>query len=89
MKECWWNKEPTKYNYIAFYYQRGVYVSNIIRIAQNTHYSKLLEENKNDFKHIFNITNKLLFRNEPLPLPPTYDIVRQASTFSQFFLQKK
>ena len=61
-----WNKAPTEYNYMAFYYQRR-YVTNVIRTAQNTHYSKLLEENKNDFKQIFNIPNKLLFRNKPLP----------------------
>ena len=86
MKECWCNKETTEYNYMAFYYQR-IYVTNI-RIAQNTHYSKPLEENKNDFEKIFNIPNKLLFRNETLPLPSKDDIVRQACNFSQFFMEK-
>ena len=69
MEEHRWNKEPTEYNYMGFHYQRR-YVTNIIRIVQNTNYRKLLEENKNDFKQIFNNANKLLFRNEPYPSHP-------------------
>ena len=68
---------------MAFNFQRR-YVANNIRIVQNTHYRKVLEENNNDFKQIFNVADKLLFRDEPPPFPPPNDTVRQACDFSQF-----
>ena len=67
-KERRWKKDPTEYNYMAFYYQRR-HVANIIQTTQRNYYHKLLEENKNDFKMIFSIANKLLFRNDSLPPP--------------------
>ena len=72
-KERRWNKDPTECNYMAFYYQRR-HVANIIQTTQSNYYHKLLEENKNYFKAIFSIANKLLFRNDSLPLLPTTSV---------------
>ena len=39
-------------------------------------------------KGVFTIANKLLFRNEPLPLPPTDDKQKLANGFNEFFCKK-
>ena len=85
-KERRLNKNPNEYNYMAFYYQRR-HVANIIRTTQRNYYHKLLEENKNDFKAIFSIANKLLFRNDSLPLPPTTSVQKLAHGFIDFFTE--
>ena len=60
----------------------------IIQTTQRNYYHKLLEENKNDFKAIFSIANKLLFRNDSLPLPPTTSVQKLANGFIDFFTEK-
>ena len=50
------------------------------------HYSNLLVENKSNTKEVLNIANKLLYRNETLPLPPTNDKELQANEFNYFFI---
>ena len=72
---------------MAFYHQRR-YVANIIQQAKRKYYSKLLEENRNNVKAVFTIANKLLFRNEPLPLPLTDDKQKLANEFNEFFCKK-
>ena len=39
-------------------------------------------------KRFFTTTNKMLGRNEPLPLPPSDDLGRLAQEFSDFFRDK-
>ena len=72
---------------MVFYYQRRD-VANIIRTAQRNYYHQLLEENKNDLKAIFSIANKLLFRNDSLPLPPLTNVQKLAGGFIDFFTEK-
>ena len=72
MNECKWKNNPTEYDLNAFYQQRR-YVANIIRQAQKSFYIKTLLENRTNFKEIFTITNRLLYRNKPLPLPSSDD----------------
>ena len=84
MKEQKWRSDPNEYNYMAFYYQRR-HVANIICTAQNQHYSSILVEHKNNPKEIFNIANKLLFKNAALPLPLTNDIKGLANDFANYF----
>ena len=73
MKECKWKNNPTEYNLNALYQQRR-HVANI--------------ENRTNLKEIFTITNKLLDRNGPSPLPPSEDPARLAQEFSDFFHDK-
>ena len=87
IKECKWKNNPTEYNLKAFYQQRR-YVANIIKQAQRSFYIKKLLKNRTNFKDIFTITNKLLGRNDPLPLPPSDDPARLAQEFSNFFHDK-
>ena len=68
---------------MAFYHQRR-YVANIIQQAKREYYSTLLEENRYDMEAVFTIANKLLFKNEPLPLPPTDDKQKLANEFNPF-----
>ena len=72
---------------MAFYYQRR-HVANIIQQAKREYYSTMLEENRYNVKAVFTIANKLLFRKEPLPLPPTNDKQKLANEFNEFFSKK-
>ena len=72
---------------MTFYYQRR-HVANIIQQAKREYYSTLLEENRYNVKAVFTIANKLLFRKEPLPLPPTNDKQKLANEFNEFFIKK-
>ena len=69
LKERLWKTDPSEYTYNAFYQQR-CFVNNIIRSAQRDLFSQLLEENKANYKALYQICNKLLFHNESMPLPP-------------------
>ena len=77
MKECKWKNNSTEYNLNAFYQQRR-HVANIINQEQRSFYIEKLLENRTNFKEIFTITNKLLGRNDPSPLPPSEDPARLA-----------
>ena len=48
----------------------------------------MLEENRNNVKAVFTIANKLLFRNEPFPSPPTNNKHKLANEFNEFFRTK-
>ena len=76
-----------EYNLNAFY-QQCRFVSNIIRTAQRTYYTQKLADNKTNFKRIFEISNKLLYKNEPVPLPSTDNKKNLADQFNEFFITK-
>ena len=80
-------KNPTKYNLNAFY-QQGRHVANNIKQAQRSFYIRKLLENRTNLKEIFTITNMLLGRNNPSPLPPSEDPARPSQEFSDFFHDK-
>ena len=82
-----WKNNPTEYNLNAFYQQRR-HVANIIKLAQRSFYIEKLLENRTNFKEILTITNKLLGRNDPSPLPPSEDPARLAQEFSDYFQDK-
>ena len=46
------------------------------------------QENKDNIKNLYSITNKLLFWKEPLPLPDTDNPEKLAISFSEFFDEK-
>ena len=64
------------------------FVNNIIKKEQREYYITQLAEHHTDFKKIYQIANKMLFRNEPLLLPPTSDTKKLAEAFNQFFIEK-
>ena len=86
-KERQWESDNTEYSLRAFYNQRR-YVANSIRKYQKQHYREVLLEHKYDAKAIFKITNKLLFKDESLPLPPEPNIKLLAENFQQFLYCK-
>ena len=47
-----------------------------------------LSENKHDFKRVFKIANKLLFKNEEMLSPPCEDKMTLANQFNSFFIMK-
>ena len=64
------------------------FVSNIIKTAQRTYYTEKLADNKTNFKQIFEISNKLLYKNEPVLLPSTDNKKNLADQFNEFFITK-
>ena len=76
--------DQSKYSWRAFYNQCR-YVSNMIKTAQQNYFKEKIEENKNDYKAIFNIANSLLFRKQNSPLPDTTPLSVLAEDFSEFF----
>ena len=87
MKEYMCKNNLTEYNLNAFYQQRR-HVANIIKQVQRSFYIEKLLGNKTNFKEIFTITNELLDRNDPSPLPPSEDPARLAQEFSDYFQDK-
>ena len=51
-------------------------------------YINQLAEHPSDSKKIFEIANKMLYRNEPLPLPSTDNTLKLVNDFNSFFIQK-
>ena len=86
-KEFSWIKDPIDYNYQAFYNQRW-YCSNLIKAAQRQFFKEKITENHSNYKEIFRIANKLLGREDELPLPPAEDLITQANQFNDFFIGK-
>ena len=86
-KERTWINSQLENSYIAFYNQRK-HVANIITTAEKDYFKEKLLECKTDYKEIFRLTNKMLSRNEPLPLPPTTDIKALTEGFKESFLNK-
>ena len=87
LKECIWEKEQSEYAFQAFYNQ-WCYVSNIIKTTQRKYYIDVITANRYDTKAMFDIANKLLFHDEPLPLPPYEDAKLLANDFNTFFISK-
>ena len=86
-KEKSYIRDPTHYNFQAFYNQCR-FVSNLIHASQCRYYCNKLIENKHNFKEIYTIANKLLFRKEPLPLPTSDDPIQFANEFNTYFIDK-
>ena len=79
-----WIQDQSEYSWRAFYNQCK-YVSNIIKTEPKNYLKGKIEENKNDYKAIFNISNSLLFRKQESPLPNTTPLSALAEDFSKFF----
>ena len=79
--------DPTHYNFQAFYNQRR-YIANLIKTEQRNYYITQLKENQMDYKKIYQIANKLLFRSKPSPLPDYEDITDLATVFNEYFISK-
>ena len=86
-QERQWENDNTEYSFRAFYNQ-SQFVANLIRKYQEQYYNEALLEQKYDAKVIFKITNKLLFKDESLPLPSELNIKLLADSFNKFFTAK-
>ena len=90
MKEHKWKMIPL--NTIGIHFikkkKKKRCVAKTFKQAQQSFYIKKLLKNRSNFKEIFTITNKLLDRNEPLPLPSSDDHGKLAQGFSDFFWDK-
>ena len=57
----------------------------MIKTAQQNYFKVMIEENKKDYKAIFNIANSILFRKQDSPLPEIHPLSVLAEDFSEFF----
>ena len=86
-KERIFRSNPCPYTLNAFYQQRR-FINSIIKTAKRNFYINQLAEHRSDTKKIFEIANKMLYRMEPLPLPPTDNTLKLVNDFNSFFIQK-
>ena len=56
--------------------------------AKRDYYIRAIQDNRSDYKKIFCTANKLLYRNDPLLLPPTVNEKQLADYFNNFFVPK-
>ena len=56
--------------------------------CKRDYYIMAIQDNRSDYKKIFSIANKLLYRNESLPLPLTDNEKQLADDFNNFFVTK-
>ena len=75
------------YSCMAFYYQQR-YVANFIKQKQKAFYRQMISDHRGDYKYLFSLTNGLLFRNEPFPLPIHDSKQQLANDFNDFFKTK-
>ena len=68
LKERMWKRSGSEYDYIALQYQKR-HVSKVIHLKQKEYYHDLFSNISRDTKKLYIEANKLLFRNEALPLP--------------------
>ena len=85
-KERRWNKDPTEYNYMAFYYQRR-HVENTTRTTQRNYYHKLLEESKITLRP-YAVLQINFFSGMIASHPPTTSVQKLADGFIDFFTEK-
>ena len=83
-KEKAWNKDPTFYNFQAFYYQRR-YVANLTKAIRSEYVKSQMVEHHGDYKAIYRVANKLLFRNKMSLLPKMDDQAQLIEDFNNFF----
>ena len=86
-KEEAWNKDPTFYKFYAFYYKRR-YVANLTKATRSEYFKSQIVEHCGDYKAIYRVVNKLLFRNKMSPLPKMNDHAQLAEDFNNFFSDK-
>ena len=70
------------------FYQQHCYVANIVKAAQCNHYKQIILEHTHDYKTIFSIANRLLFRKQESLLPLISLISELAEGFIEFFQTK-
>ena len=87
MKEKTYLKDPTDYNYMAFYYQCR-HVTNVTKTAKCKYYHDKITEHNYDYHAIYTIVNAVLFRKESTPLPDWEEPKELAEGFSKFFVEK-
>ena len=86
MKEKIYLKDPTDYNYMAYYQYR--HVANLTKTAKCKYYHDKITEHKYDNRAIYTIVNALLFRKEPTPLPDWENPKELAEGFSKLYMVK-
>ena len=85
------NYYSTFWMWLGLFYGSGFLkkcVGHLIHASQHRYYCDKLIENKHNFKEIYSIANKLLFRKEPLPLPALDDPTQLANEFNTYFIGK-
>ena len=86
--ECMWLTDWNNWQKFRDFSQLRRAVSNIIHLAECEYFTNTLLEHKYQPKEIFRICDRLLGRNQDLPLPPGYTNEELATMFSNFLITK-
>ena len=86
--ECKWLLDKNNPDKFLEFYRAWRKTTNILNQAEKNYYHKLVKDNCTNTKKIFAICNKLLGRNQDLPLPPGFMNEELAEHFNNFFISK-
>ena len=86
-KCIWLSHQNNWQKFRDFYHLRRV-VASIINQAECEYFTNMLLEYKHQSREIFRICDRLLGRNQDLPLPPGYTDEKLATMFNNFFIIK-
>ena len=86
-EKSWLSDKSDRAKLHGFYITRRR-VSNLVTSAECWYYHDFLSYHKTSMKEIFRVCDKLLGRNQDLPLPPSFRKQELASRFSDFFIPK-
>ena len=63
-------------------------VVRLIQDAKKTYYNDLIDQQKSDSKHLFNVSKQLMHLNKDLPLPKSSSTKNLAKNVNNFFISK-
>ena len=86
--ECKWLLDKNNPDKFLEFYRAQRTTTNILNQAEKNYFCKLVEDNHTNTKKIFAICDKLLGRNQDLPLPPGFMNEELAECFNNFFVSK-
>ena len=73
---------------IKHFITKDVTAPTSLNLHKGNIFEEKLTENCNNYKEIFRLTNKLLGKENELPLPPAEDLTIKANEFNDFFIGK-
>ena len=86
--ECKWLLDKNNPDKFLEFYRAQRTTTNILNQANKNYFCKLVKDNHTNTKKIFAICNKLLGRNQDLPLPPGFMNEELAECFNNFFVSE-
>ena len=83
-----WYRDRSNVDTFILFYRHCHLVSNLLDNAEWEFFLTSIRENSLNYKHIYNICNRLLGNTKESPLPPDYTNKELADRFDNYFIKK-